>query len=324
MPILRKFASPPKITKKIGGPKVPGAPTIGTATATGATTATVSFTAPANDGGAAIISYTATSSPAGGTGTLTQAGSGTITVSGLSGTTSYTFTVVATNAAGTSNPSVASNSVTTTPVIGSALAGGFFAGQISTAANSVATHNLIIGPKSSAQAATALAQKSPRSNDSVNTFSFIDGPTNSANMNAPLWPQAYYCEGLTVGGYSDWYLPALSEQEICYFNLKPSTQANGYGPYQSNQYAVPSRSGVYYTETVPAQTSAATFQAGGSEAFETTYGGAVNPIYWSSTTSDNAYPGGGFAYRTYFTNGVNGIAYKNFTHTARAVRRVAV
>jgi hypothetical protein len=302
----------------------PGAPTIGTATATGATTATVSFTAPAIDGGAVIISYTATSSPGGITGTLSQAGSGTITVSGLSGSTSYTFTVVATNAAGTSDPSAASNSITTTPVIGSALAGGFFAGQISTTGNSVATHNLVIGPKSSAQAGTELSQKSPRSNDSVNTFSLINGPTNSANMNAPLWPAAYYCEGLTVGGYSDWYLPAISEQEVCYFNLKPSTTVNSYGTFQANQYAVPSRSGVPYTSEVPAQTSAANFQAGGSEAFETTYGGAVNPIYWSSTTADNSFPGGGFAYRTYFTNGVSGVAYKNFAHTIRAVRRVAL
>ena len=41
---------------------VPGAPTIGTATATSSSTATVAFTAPASNGGAAITSYTATSS----------------------------------------------------------------------------------------------------------------------------------------------------------------------------------------------------------------------------------------------------------------------
>jgi hypothetical protein len=71
-------------------PFVPGAPTIGTATQTGSTTATVAFTAPSFDGGSPITSYTATSSPAGGTGTLSQSGSGTITVTGLSGATAYT------------------------------------------------------------------------------------------------------------------------------------------------------------------------------------------------------------------------------------------
>ena len=89
-----------------------GAPTIGLATATGGTTATVAFTAPASDGGATITSYTATSSPAGGTGTLTQAGSGTISVTGLTTGVAYTFTVTATNSAGTSVASAASNSVT--------------------------------------------------------------------------------------------------------------------------------------------------------------------------------------------------------------------
>lgn len=89
---------------------VPDAPTIGTATIS-FTTASVPFTAPASNGGATITSYTATSSPSGITGTLSQAGSGTVTVSGLVGGTSYTFTVTATNSAGTGAASAASNSV---------------------------------------------------------------------------------------------------------------------------------------------------------------------------------------------------------------------
>jgi len=91
----------------------PGVPTIGTATATGSTSATITFIAPASSGGSAIISYTAVSSPGGITGTLNQAGDGTITVTGLTASTAYTFTVYATNSYGNSASSSASNSITT-------------------------------------------------------------------------------------------------------------------------------------------------------------------------------------------------------------------
>ncbi|MFZ2328107.1 MAG: fibronectin type III domain-containing protein, partial [Rhodoferax sp.] len=87
---------------------VPGAPTIGTATA-GDTQASVTFTAPAFNGGSAITGYTATSNPGGLTGTCA---SSPCTVTGLSNGTAYTFTVTATNSAGTGSASAASNSVT--------------------------------------------------------------------------------------------------------------------------------------------------------------------------------------------------------------------
>ena len=87
---------------------VPGAPTIGTATA-GNASASVSFTAPASNGGSAITGYTVTSNP----GNITGSGSTSpITVTGLTNGTAYTFTVTATNTAGTSAASAASNSVT--------------------------------------------------------------------------------------------------------------------------------------------------------------------------------------------------------------------
>ena len=91
---------------------ISGAPTSVTAISTSPTSADVSFEAPESDGGSNITSYTATSSPGGITGTISQSGSGTITVTGLTPGIGYTFTVKATNYIGTSVASSVSNSST--------------------------------------------------------------------------------------------------------------------------------------------------------------------------------------------------------------------
>jgi uncharacterized protein (TIGR02145 family) len=87
---------------------VPGAPTSVTAVP-GNNLASVSFTAPSSTGGSAITGYTVTSSPGSFTGT---GGSSPITVTGLTNGTTYTFTVIATNAVGSSSSSSASSAVT--------------------------------------------------------------------------------------------------------------------------------------------------------------------------------------------------------------------
>jgi outer membrane protein OmpA-like peptidoglycan-associated protein len=90
----------------------PEPPTIGSAVAYDSHTATISFTAPTNNGGSPILRYVATSYPAGETGTAIGAGSATITITNLPTNIAETFTVVAINAYGTSLPSAVSNSIT--------------------------------------------------------------------------------------------------------------------------------------------------------------------------------------------------------------------
>lgn len=90
---------------------VPGAPTIGTATG-GNAQATINFTAPTNNGGSAITSYTATCNP----GAITGSGAASpITVSGLTNSTAYTCSVTAANGVGTGAPS---GTVNVTPLSG--------------------------------------------------------------------------------------------------------------------------------------------------------------------------------------------------------------
>jgi hypothetical protein len=287
-------------------PRSPGTPTIGTATA-GVASATVAYTAPA-DLGAGTVTFTATSSPGG----LTGTGASPITVSGLTGGTSYTFTVTASTPGGTGPASAASNSVTPVAppsVIGEAYGGGFYAGQIGV--SSVATHYIIVGPIASAQT----TNKWKNANTATSgADSDINGPQNTADMvadgNSTVYPCAHFCNDLSTGGQTDWYMPAKNELEVCYYNLKPTTTSNNTSS-GINPNAVPARAS-NYTAGTPAQTSAAAFKDTGAEDFEADY-------YWSSTedTALTVLPQNFDYGRQYFS-------FKDSSLRVRAIRRIAV
>jgi len=195
-------------------------------------------------------------------------------------------------------------------VIGQAYGGGFYAGQIGV--SSVATHYLVVAPASSGE--NTLAYKNV--NNAVSgAASVIDGPQNTADMvadgSSTVYPCAHFCNDLSTGGQTDWYMPAKNEIEVCYFNLKPTTQSNVTNS-GINPNAVPARASNYTTSN-PARTSVAAFQEGGAQAFTT------SPQYWSSTKRGTDY-----AYFISFYHGLSSYSSKTGDRKVRAVRRVAV
>ena len=202
------------------------------------------------------------------------------------------------------------------PAIGAAYQGGFFAGAISHTANGVATHLLIVAPAATGATGTGYTlttnkQWKTTNTTTAGTTSTYDGAANSANMNNASHPAAQFCEDLSIGGYSDWYLPARYELDIAYENLKPTTDSNSTS-WGINAYAVPARAS-NRTAGAPAQTSVAAFQSGGAEAF-------VADAHWSST-EDSAATAWGLG----FSDGGQGSLTKgNSGLRVRAFRKLAL
>ena len=204
------------------------------------------------------------------------------------------------------------------PAIGSSFGGGFFAGYISHTANGVATHALIVAPAATGATGTGYTlttdkQWKTSSTTTAGTTSTYDGAANTAAMvtaGIADHPAAEFCETLSIGGYTDWYLPARDELEIAYYNLKPTTTSNDTG-YGANAYSVPARVS-NYTAGTPAQTTVTAFQTGNSEAFD-------DVDHWSSTES---FPTS--ARSEGFFDGFQGDNSKIDTFSVRAFRKVAL
>ena len=224
---------------------IPDAPIIGTATL-GNTEAIVPFTAPSSDGGSPITSYTATSSPGGITVTLSQSGSGSITVSGLTNTTAYTFTVTATNAIGTSLASAASNSVI--PAVQQV--GDFYGGGVVFYIFKDGEAGYIAGETHGLIAAVADQGSGIRWYNGSDVTTGATGTavgTGSANTDAIIAAQGAtetsYAAGLAkayaAGGYTDWFLPSKDELNKMYLKKEILEAVSGFTAF----------SGCYWSST---------------------------------------------------------------------------
>lgn len=159
---------------------------------------------------------------------------------------------------------------------GDAYGGGFYVGKMSINGNGVATHHLIVSDISTRR--TNLSWDSRTTGNSgyeTNINNPINGPQNTTSLagQGSYYEAAIYCENLSSGGYTDWYLPSPQELQMCYYYLKPSTDANhNYGDQYggANPYAVaPQPINIGYGTAGPSQTSATVFRLGNAQSFGT-------------------------------------------------------
>lgn len=194
------------------------------------------------------------------------------------------------------------------PIIGTAMAGGFYAGRIRIDGQAFA---LIVAPKAEGQQEDV--QLFPRAKDVPAAASWNDGLANTKALAEAGSGLAQWALGLQIGGFDDWYLPSLDELEIIYRNLKPTSEENYvYNRSGLNLSAIePTRP---YTLDNPAQTQADAFKEGSAEAFDDRW-------YWSSTKhASDSY----CAWYQDFGNGLQGYDGVYYDYRARAVRRLHI
>jgi hypothetical protein len=163
------------------------------------------------------------------------------------------------------------------PNVGAPYGGGFIGGKINVSGTQ---YYLIVAPVASGQSSKTWGVYGT----TTGITSVINGPANSASLAAlgASYEAATFCEGLTIGGYSDWYMPALNELEVLAYFLKPSTINNDTTSGANANAVSPEPINTNYTTTNPSQTTAIAFQTGGAEAFNS------SASTYSCSTESNA------------------------------------
>lgn len=159
--------------------------------------------------------------------------------------------------------------VDTPTIINTPFAGGFYSGRIMLPAGPRA---VITAPKADGEF-QAILNKSLKRVDGA--LSYCDGLANTRALAEAGSKIAAQVLALTIGGFSDWQIPARDALEVMYRAHKPTARKNEcYFRDGDNPSSVPV--GYPYTKDVPAQAAEEIFREGGAEAFEPEY-------YWAST-----------------------------------------
>jgi hypothetical protein len=168
------------------------------------------------------------------------------------------------------------------PVPGAPFGGGFFAGVMTVDGCQYA---LVVAPKAEGEN-QALQFKVKDFGTADGVTSDDDGVANSNRINDADHPAAQFCRGLSIGGFTDWYLPSRDELMMLWRNL---------GPRRKN--------------------TPAAFREDGPEVFDT------EGWYWSSTENASY---SFFAWVVDFSSGTQGYFHKDNYYAVRAVRRLPI
>lgn len=157
-----------------------------------------------------------------------------------------------------------------------------------------------------------------RINSGADVFGLVMSPKASGETTNLTWADAIaFCDGLTIGGFSDWVCPSKDELEIAYRYLKPGIENNDI--YSgANADGIPP--GANYTQTDPGQTTVQLFQSGNAEEI---HDGGVGGgrLSWTSTTTELSQAN---AWRQSFSDGNQDTISKITQLNVRAIRRVKI
>lgn len=129
----------------------------------------------------------------------------------------FTGAAKGSSAYGTVNFTTATSFIPTTP--GTPFGGGLYAGQITE--DDGITYAIIVAAKAQGGEASGTLAWKLSNTTTTGTDSLNNGFNNTAAMVAAgisLHPAANFCKGLSINGYTDWYLPAKDELNLLYTN----------------------------------------------------------------------------------------------------------
>lgn len=241
---------------------VPSAPQDVTAIP-GNSQATISWLAPATDNGAAITSYTVTATPGGAT--CTTAGSLSCIVTGLTNGSAYSFSVTATNAAGTSAPSLSFNPslLAMSPQIWLPLSDA--------AGSSTATDATGNGYSSSVSSGVTFGQPGPIQSTPSDTAALFNGTSGSISTN--------YSNTNTSYTSTFWYQTTTNYNttaaEVLYAGTPTGSSHNGFeiGMWNGNVTAIEGTGSNWYQLLSPVNSDGHWHQV------VLTYDGATMSLY---------------------------------------------